>query len=95
VEAPIPPPPPALGEILTNARRREIENDLAQNVARARAALARASGRSLTASQRESVDRIRTFIQQAEQAKAHDLSTALQFGRRAALLGDDLLKSLQ
>lgn len=90
-----PPPPPALGEILTDARRRELENSLSEDVARARAALARTSGRRLTASQRESVNRIRTFIQQAEQAKTHDLSTALQLARRAALLGDDLARSMQ
>jgi hypothetical protein len=64
-------------------------------VTRARAAIARTSGRNLSAAQKETVDRIRTFIQQAEQSKGRDLSTALQLARRASLLGDDLIKGLQ
>jgi hypothetical protein len=90
-----PAPVPALGEILSDSRRREIETDLAQNVSRAQAAIGRTSGRTLTKAQRETVDRIRTFLQQAQQARTHDLSTALQLARRASLLGDDLMKSLQ
>jgi hypothetical protein len=88
-------PVPSLGEILPEAQRRQVEAELAQNVTKARAAIARTSGRSLTATQRETVDRIGTFLQQAEQSKSRDLSTALQLARRAALLGDDLIKSLQ
>jgi hypothetical protein len=43
--------------------------------------------------QRETVERIQTFIQQAEESKGRDLATALQLVRRADVLGQDLLKT--
>jgi hypothetical protein len=92
---PAPVPVPALGEILTDAQKREIEKDLAQNESHARAALTKTAGRGLTTAQRENAERIRTFLQQAEQARTRDLSTAQQLARRASLLADDLLKSLK
>ena len=54
-----------------------------------------ASGKSLTPAQRETVERIRTFIQQAEESKGRDLATAMQLVRRADVLGQDLLKDFQ
>jgi hypothetical protein len=94
---PAPPPSapaPQLGEILTPERRREYEAAYAQSLARARAALARAAGRTLDAAQRETAERIQTFIAQAEEAKARDLATAMQLIRRADVLGQDLLNGL-
>jgi len=88
-------PPPRLGEILTDAQRKQYETDFDRSVTQARAAIGRVPGRTLTAAQRESVDRIRTFLQRAEELKPADLATALQLARRAALLGEDLVKSLQ
>jgi hypothetical protein len=99
-EAPIPantqpPAPPArLEEVLTEDRRRELETDFSRSVAQARAALNQTSGRSLKGVQRQTADRIRTFLQQAEQAKKGDLATAVQLARRAELLAQDLRKSL-
>ena len=99
VQPPIPivPPTPAprLGEILTDDRRREYEAEFTGYVALARAAVSRASGRRLNATQRERVVQIREFLRQAGEWKAKDLATALQLARRADLLGQDLLKSLQ
>jgi len=40
----------------------------------------------------ETLERIKTFIQQAEESKGKDLATALQLVRRADVLGQDLLK---
>jgi len=99
-QSPVPPitppaPTPRLGEILTDARRREYEADFTGSMARARAAVSRASGRRLNATQRETVDRIRVFLRQAEASRAKDLATALQLARRADLLGQDLLTSLR
>ena len=105
--APPPPPPPVeqppvqaappqLGEILSDAERRQSEADYAQSLSRARSALQQASGKSLSPTQRETVERIKTFIQQAEESKGKsDLATALQLVRRADVLGQDLLKDLQ
>jgi type IV secretory pathway VirB10-like protein len=88
-------PPPQLGEILSDAERRQYEADYAQSLARARSALQQSSGKSLSPTQRETVERIKTFIQQAEELKGRDLATALQLVRRADVLGQDLLKDLQ
>jgi type IV secretory pathway VirB10-like protein len=87
-----PAPPPQLGEILPNAERRQYEADYAQSLSRARSALQQASGKSLNPTQKETVERIKTFLQQAEESKGKDLATALQLARRADVLGQDLLK---
>jgi hypothetical protein len=62
--------------------------------ASAQAAVARSRGRTLTAIQRETVERILSFLEQAAESKEKDPSTALQLARRADLLGQDLLKTL-
>lgn len=96
----IPPPPvpaapaPRLGEIVTDTRRRTLEAEYKQSVERAKAALRKVAGKTLTATQLESVQRINTFLKQAETSKEKDVAEALQLARRAALLGDDLQKSL-
>jgi hypothetical protein len=89
------PPQPQLGEILSDEQRRQYQAEYAQSLARARSALGRASGRSLNQTQRATLERIQTFIQQAEESKGKDLATALQLVRRADVLGQDLLKDFQ
>jgi hypothetical protein len=89
------PPPPQLGEILSDAERRQREAEYAQSLSRARSVLQQASGRSLSPAQRETVERIKTFIQQAEESKGKDMATAMQLVRRADVLGQDLLKDFQ
>jgi hypothetical protein len=64
-------------------------------VARAGAALKQASTRTLTASEQETVARIRSFITQANAMRDEDISTAMQLARRADLLGQELLKSFK
>jgi hypothetical protein len=95
---PTPPTPvpttPQLGEILTDDQRQQYEADFKIFVMRAQAVLSRASGRRLTARQKEDAQRIRTFLHQAEESKVKDLVTAVQLAKRADLLGTDLLKSL-
>jgi hypothetical protein len=99
VEPPAQPPSvpttPQLSEILTEERRRQYENELAASVMRASGAVRKASGRSLNPRQKEAVERIQTFLEQAEKSKAQDLVTAWQLAHRADLLGADLLASLQ
>jgi hypothetical protein len=89
------PPSPQLGEILSDAERHQYEAEYAQSLSRARSALQQVSGKSLSPTQRETVERIKTFIQQAEESKGRDLATALKLVRRADVLGQDLLKDFQ
>jgi hypothetical protein len=94
--SPTPPqaPPPRLGEVLDEETRRQYETELTNHLASAEAAVQKTAGRQLTLTQRETVQRIQSFIAQARQAKDRDLSTALQLARRADLLGHDLSASL-
>jgi hypothetical protein len=90
-----PPAPPArLEEVLTEDRRRQLETDFSRSVTQARSTLNQTGGRSLTNVQRQTAERIRTFLQQAEQSKKGDLATAVQLAKRAELLAQDLRKSL-
>jgi outer membrane biosynthesis protein TonB len=90
-----PAPTPRLGEVLTDARHREYEADFGNFMAGARAAMNRASSRSLTAQQKDTVANIRVFLKQAEDSRSKDLALARELARRAYLLGQDLLKSLR
>jgi len=92
---PAPQPTPQLRELLTPQQRNQYERDLSKNVAEARLALNRASRhKQLTPAQRENVSRIQTFLTQAQASRKDDLGTSLQLARRAALLGQELMKSL-
>jgi len=51
-------------------------------------------GKNLTADQKATAERIRTFRKQAEQAREQDLMTAVILARRADLLAKDLLERL-
>jgi hypothetical protein len=51
-------------------------------------------GRTLTSDQSETVTRVKAFVQQANEARASDLSGAVQLAKRAAILAGELAKSL-
>ena len=89
-----PPPPPQLGVNLAPSVERQFRADLDRLMASARAAMAGRDGQTLSAAQRETVERIRSFLEQADAARDKDPATALQLARRADLLGQDLVKSL-
>lgn len=95
--APVPPPAPQphLGEILTPAQQAEMNRTVVQSVGAARAALARLRGRNLSAEQAEAAARIRTFAEQADQARKTDLRSAVQLARRAEVLARDLEGSIR
>jgi hypothetical protein len=92
---PAPVPVPKLGEILSDAERRQAETEMASHLTRARDILARASRVSLNTGQVETRERVRIFIQQAESARGSDLPTALQLALRADVLAQDLLPALR
>jgi hypothetical protein len=86
-------PVPQLAEILSDAQRRQAETEMAEHLTRARDILTRASRATLNSGQVETRERVRIFIQQAENTK--DLSTALQLALRADVLAQDLLPALR
>ncbi len=90
-----PAPPPQLGEIITPAQQSELSRTVDQSVGAARAALTRLRGRPLTGEQSETAARIRTFADQADQARKTDLRSAVQLARRAEVLARDLEASIR
>ena len=92
----LPPPSPArLEAILGGERLQQFQADLKRSLDSARAVVARSGSATLTPAQRETVARMQTFIQQAETAAEQDLATAVQFARRAELLGQELSRTMR
>jgi hypothetical protein len=89
-----PKPGPQLTQILSAEQKQAYNQSIDASVARARRALASLGGRTLTADQRATVDRVRTFLSQAEDARKQDLVRAKGLADRADLLAQDLLKSV-
>lgn len=76
-----------------------VEQQTAYNTAidgaiqRAEANLARLDPRRLRGSQRSNFERVRSFIQQAQQTRASDLAVAKSLADRADLLAQDLARN--
>lgn len=91
-------PPPAAApkpvQILSSEQQRIYGRQYDESVQSARGVLAVLAGKNLTAEQRGEVNQINAFLRQAEQARESDLSTAVEFARRADLLAKDLLGRL-
>jgi len=100
---PKPQPPPAeppsapalrLSQILTPEESRRNTQELDQYTDSVKKALARVAGRNLTPEQKDTAERVQTFLTQAEQAREQDLVTAVSLAKRADLLAKDLLARL-
>jgi hypothetical protein len=98
---PVPPPlenPPApapkLAQILSPDESRRNNQELDQSMDRVRRALATVGNRSLSPELKAIVERVRTYLSQAEQTREQDLVTAVNLARRADLLAKDLLERL-
>lgn len=91
---PAPAPAPVLGEIVSPEQRQAYERTIAESTAAAQRILNSLGDRKLTRTQQETASRVRAFLGQADEAKASDPSLAAQLARRAALLAEDLEKSL-
>jgi hypothetical protein len=87
-------PQPRLGQIFTAEQLRDYNKTLEESLDRVRKTLAVIERKSLTAAQVETVERIRTFQKQAEQAREQDLVTAVNLARRADVLAQDLVQRL-
>ncbi len=88
-------PEPVLGEVIPGDQARRLEQTLAANLGTAQSVLAQIKGRRLTREQSESANRVRAFIRQSEQARRSDIAVAAELSRRAALLAEDLRKTLE
>jgi len=80
--------------MFTPEELRDKNRTLDETLERVNQQLAKIEGKNLTADQKETVLRIRTFRKQAEQAREQDLPTAVSLARRADLLAKDLLERL-
>lgn len=92
---PSPAPPIRLGEILSEGQRQQLLTACDASLARTRDALSRVRGLSLSPAQRETLARVRSFMDQASRARDKDPQTARQLAERADLLSQDLLRSLR
>jgi len=88
------PAPPKLGPFFTAEQTRDYTKDLEESLERVKRALTALGRKRLNADQVVTVERVRTFQKQAEQARQEDLVTAVSLARRADLLAQDLLGRL-
>lgn len=94
-EAPRAPAPlPQLRQIITPEQEREANRVIDQCVLRVQRVLAAFQGRRLTQEQATSIARMRDFLQQAQRMRKSDLLAARALAERAAVLADDLLKTI-
>lgn len=90
-----PAPGVRLGEVLPAETARLLDRQLADNSSAARRVLDIARGRRLSRDQADLAARIRAFLRQADQMRMSDLSAAAELSRRAALLAQELEKTLR
>jgi hypothetical protein len=86
---------PQLEQILTSDQQQAYNDEIDRNISRAQRTVTSLNGRRLSAEQQTYLDRIRTFLQQASEARKSDLFRARNLAERASVLADDLAKSLQ
>jgi len=87
---PPPAPAPQLRPMLSSAQRRELERTINERIGRARGVLKSLQGKRLAREQADIVNQIRTFIEQAEEARRTDLLRANNLAERAEVLANDL-----
>ncbi|BDC49706.1 hypothetical protein F183_A20220 [Bryobacterales bacterium F-183] len=83
--------PLRLGEFLSESQKADIQRQFEQTMQRARQSLEKLTARRLEGAAAESVERVKAFLLQADQARARDPQTALQLAQRADVLATDLL----
>jgi len=88
-------PIPQLEPVLSPEERERLTAEYSIRKKRAETVLARFRTRRLSNQQLETVQRVRSFLRQAEEQFEQDLATAVQLVRRADLLAADLGGSLQ
>jgi hypothetical protein len=86
------PAAPKLGQIFTADQIREYNKDLDDSLERVRRDLTELNKKRLSRDDLVTVERIRTFQKQAEEARLEDLFTAVSLAHRAKDLAQDLLR---
>jgi hypothetical protein len=86
---------PQLGQLLSPEEQARYSRLTDQSLDRARIALRKLEGRKLTAEQKAGLDRILTFMRQAQELRGRDLVQAAGLAQRADLLARDLAASLR
>lgn len=81
--------------MLSADQRKKLDAEYAADLGQANQILARLSGRTLSAEQRDSMGRAQAFIRQAAQFHDRDLATAAELARRARVLTQDLANALK
>ena len=88
-------PAPVLEEVIPGDESKRLRQSLAENETAARKALDSLKRRRLTREQNETANRVRAFLRQASEAESSDIAAAAELARRAALLAEDLRKSIE
>ncbi len=92
---PASPAVPELEQILSPQQRQAYNEAIDANIGRAQRTLDAVQSRRLNPDQKTTQERIRAFVQQANEARRTDLFRAKNLAERAAVLADDLLRTLQ
>jgi hypothetical protein len=92
---PTPVPAPQLGVILSPSEQQRYSKITDQALSRAWTALRRLEGCRLTPEQKARLDRVLTFIRQAQEVRSKDLVQAASLAERAAVLAADLAGSVR
>ncbi len=92
---PAAPAVPELEQILSPQQRQAYNEAIDANIGRAQRTLDAVQSRRLNPDQKTTQERIRAFVQQANDARKTDLFRAKNLAERAAVLADDLVRSLQ
>ncbi len=101
--APVPPsppeppasPPPSLAPMLLPEEESRYRNEINASLARSRRNLAVLARRNLSQDQQIRLNRVRTFIAQAEAVRATDLAAAAGLARRADILSAELVNATE
>jgi hypothetical protein len=84
-----------LGQLITEEQKAEYRRTYDESAGEATRLLTSFSTRKLMKDQLDTVARIRSFLQQATEARATDWSLAANLARRAAVLARELAQRLQ
>jgi hypothetical protein len=84
-----------LGDILTPDQQRQYNTAIDQSLTHAQNSLGSITSRQLTKEQQTTVAQVQNFIQQAQETRKSDLSSAKSLAERAEVLAKDLVASLK
>ena len=86
---------PVLGQLITEEQRAEYRRTYDENESEASRILLSFSAKKLLKEQADTVARIRSFLQQAREARATDWSLAANLARRAVILARELSRRVE